>query len=326
MCLASPGPRCHGHASVKAEKLEGQVQEAEAKKEEIKTALSKIAKKFPKNYASRHDYQQVQARLGLAESNLNSYKRKHKVAVEELDSTVGGIQDLKERIAALNPALDEEVQEHDELVNRLAKGEVSYVKKLRAYDYERGTVDGRNPSPYGSDKGIHILAKRKKDLTSSVKGLNGENEEKIAAINEQLAHARKTRDWASAGITDKASASLAANKEALKKSRTGLRDALKKQAEREKNYNDTYVVPMAELRDKHREEGKTLVVQWPLDEKRKLSSLRQAGDEYYVEFVKPSSYEVLKHKGIINHLESQIKLGSVSPKKRAESRNKRYHV
>ena len=330
MCLAAPGPRCHGHASVKEEKLAGQVQEAEAYKDAVAAELNKIAKKYPKNHASRYDYRQVQGKLGFAEGKVLAYKRKHKVAVEELDATVGGIEDLTTRIAALNPALDEEVKEHDELVTRLAKGQASYTKKLREYDYERGTVDGRNPSPYGSDKGIHILAKRKKDLHAKLEGLTGEakaeQEAKIAAVNEQLVHARKTKDWASAGITDKASASLAANKEALKKSQLGLKVALKKQAEREKEYNDKYVNPIAELRQKHLDEGLTLAVQWPVEEKRKLSALRKDMEQFNADFIKPSSYEVLKHKGISHHLKSQIELGSVSPKKRAENRKQRFFV
>lgn len=323
MCLASPGPRCHGHASVKAEKLEGQVQEAEVRTEELKTALAKIAKKHPKNYESRYDYKQTQERLWSAGDKLNSFKLKHRRAVEELDSTVGGIEDLETRIAALNPALDEEVQEHDELVKRLEKGKASYTKKLRDYDYERGTVDGRNPSPYGNDKGIHILAKRKKDLTSSEAGLKGEHEEKIAAIDAQLEHARKTRDWVSAGITDKASASLAANKVLLKDSEKGLKAAWKKEANLEKHYNETYAAPMAALREKNLKEGKTLMVQWSLEDKRKFRALRDESEEYSEEYLKPVSYEVKKYEGITNNLKSQIKLGSISPKKRAENRKSR---
>lgn len=327
MCLAAPGPRCHGHASAKAEKLEGQVQEAEVRTEELKTALAKIAKKHPKNHASRYDYQQTQERLWSAGDKLNSFKLKHRRAVEELDSTVGGIEDLETRIATLNPALDEEVQEHDALVKRLENGKATYTKKLREYDYERGTVDGRNPSPYGSDKGIHILAKRKKDLVAKASGLTSEakaeHDEKIAALEEQLAHARKTRDWASAGITDKASASLAANKENLKTAEKGLKDALKKEADLEKHYNETYAAPMAAIRENNRKEGRTLMVQFPLEDKRKFRALRDEADEYSEEYLKPVSYEIAKYEGMSNTLKAQIKLGSISPKKRAENRKTR---
>lgn len=324
MCLAAPGPRCHGHASAKAEKLEAQVQEAEVEKDARVKEVARLKQKHPNTFATRYDCKQAKEKLNSAELKVASYKRKHKEAQKELDATVGGIEDLKTQIAALNPALDEEVKEHDELVERLKHGEATYTKKLREYDYERGTVDGRNPSPYGSDKGIMILAKRKKDLHAKLAELpdadKAEQMEKIAAVQAQLDHARKTKDWASAGITDKASASLAANKENLKKSRAGLKAALKKQAEREKEYNDMYVNPIEDLRNKHREAGLTLAVQWPVDEKRKLSALRKDMEQFHADNIKPSSYEVLKYKGVINHLESQIKLGSISPKKRAENR------
>lgn len=327
MCLAAPGPRCHGHASVKAEKLAGQVQEAETVQNDAAKEVARLKQKHPNTFATRYDCKQATDKLNKAELKVASYKRKHKEAQKELDATVGGIEDLETRIAALNPALDEEVKEHDELVTRLANGKASYTKKLREYDYERGTVDGRNPSPYGSDKGIMILAKRKKDLHAKLEGLTGdakaEQEAKIAAVNEQLAHARKTKDWASANITDKASASLAANKEALKKSEAGLKIALKKQAEREKEYNDKYVTPIAELRQKHRDAGLTLAVQWPVEEKRKLSALRKDMEQFNADFIKPSSYEVLKYKGTAHHLKEQIKLGSVSPRERAKNRSKR---
>lgn len=323
MCLAAPGPRCHGHASAKEEKLEGQVKEAEAKKEAQAKEVARLKQKHPNTFATRYDCKQAREKLSNAEEKLNSYKRKHKVALDELDASAGGIEDLETRIANLNPALDEEVKEHDGLVKRLEKGKATYTKKLRDYDYERGTVDGRNPSPYGSDKGIHMLAKRKKDLASSAKGMKGEYEDKIAALDEQLAHARKTRDWVSAGITDKASASLAANKEALKTAETGLKGALKKEADLEKHYNETYAAPMAAIREKNRKEGRTLMVQFPLEDKRKYRALRDEADGYSEEYLKPVSYEIAKFEGMSNTLKSQIRLGSISPKKRAENRKTR---
>jgi hypothetical protein len=328
MCLAAPGPRCHGHASAKAEKLEGQVQEATVAKDDAAKEVARLKQKHPNTFATRYDCKQAREKLSKAELKVASYKRKHKEAQRELDATVGGIEDLETRIFALNPALDEEVREHDELVERLKHGKAAYTKKLREYDYERGTVDGRNPSPYGSDKGIMILAKRKKDLNAKLEGLTGkakaEHTEKIATVQAQLDHARKTKDWASAGITDKASASLAANKENLKKANAGLKVALKKQAEREKEYNDKYVNPIAELRQKHTDAGLTLAVQWPVEEKRKLSALRKDMEQFHADYIKPSSYEVLKYKGTAHHLTEQIKLGSISPRERAKNRrNKR---
>lgn len=321
MCLAAPGPRCHGHASAKAEKLEEQVQEAKVAQDDAAKEVARLKQKHPNTFATRYDCKQAREKLNKAELKVASYKRKHKEAERELDATVGGIEDLETRIAALNPALDEEVAEHDELVERLSNGKATYNKKLREYDYERGTVDGRNPSPYGSDKGIMILAKRKKDLNTKLDGLTGkakaEQAEKIAAVQAQLDHARKTKDWASAGITDKASASLAANKENLKKATAGLKIALKKQAEREKEYNDKYVNPITELREKNRG---TLVTQWPIEDKKQYKELTEGQDKFNAEYIKPSSYEVLKYKGTAHHLKEQIKLGSISPRERAKNR------
>lgn len=321
MCLAAPGPRCHGHASAKAEKLEEQVQEAKVAQDDAAKEVARLKQKHPNTFATRYDCKQAREKLNKAELKVASYKRKHREAQKELDATVGGIEDLETRIAALNPALDEEVAEHDELVERLSNGKATYNKKLREYDYERGTVDGRNPSPYGSDKGIMILAKRKKDLNAKLDGLTGkakaEQAEKIAAVQAQLDHARKTKDWASAGITDKASASLAANKENLKKATAGLQIALKKQAEREKEYNDKYVNPITELREKNRG---TLVTQWPIADKKQYKELTEGQDKFNAEYIKPSSYEVLKYKGTAHHLKEQIKLGSISPRERAKNR------
>lgn len=321
MCLAAPGPRCHGHASAKAEKLEEQVQEAKVAQDDAAKEVARLKQKHPNTFATRYDCKQAREKLNKAELKVASYKRKHREAQKELDATVGGIEDLETRIAALNPALDEEVAEHDELVERLSNGKATYNKKLREYDYERGTVDGRNPSPYGSDKGIMILAKRKKDLNTKLDGLTGkakaEQAEKIAAVQAQLDHARKTKDWASAGITDKASASLAANKENLKKATAGLKIALKKQAEREKEYNDKYVNPITELREKNRG---TLVTQWPIEDKKQYKELTEGQDKFNAEYIKPSSYEVLKYKGTAHHLKEQIKLGSISPRERAKNR------
>lgn len=92
----------------------------------------------------------------------------------------------------------------------------------------------------------------------------------------------------------------------MKKSETGLKDALKKQAEREK----------------HKKSG-LVMTKWPVADKKEYKKLAEGADEYHAEFVKPSSHEVLKYQGVSAHLKSQIELGSVSPKKRAENRKQR---
>jgi chromosome segregation ATPase len=324
MCYAKPGPRCYGHASEKVANTKAKLETAQQKLETIKDQMQVLEKKHPKNHESRSDYTELRKKKGTAEAKVNYLKRCFRDDQMEADTTTQGIEELKSRIFSLNPAIAEQDAQIVGLTARLKLAENSYKHKLLSYDYERGTVNGRNPSPYGSAGGIMILAKRKRALQEKAEKAEGEEKEKydkrISDLTEQIDHAKATKDHTQSHITDYSSATLAENKEKYKKAVPELNKARAAYKEGEERYRSEYIVPMQKMISDQKEAGLGARSKWASKDKTAYRNMEAAAEEMWDKEVKPYSYRVRQIEGQMDSLKKHIAEGSISAKQRYKNR------
>jgi predicted nucleic acid-binding Zn-ribbon protein len=329
MCFAKPGPRCYGHASEKLKNTQSKLSAAEAAVKEIEQKAKAIAVKNPKNYKDRADYRTLQQRYGAGQTKVSRLKHQLKEDTVETDATTGGIEELQKRVDALNPALDTEVKEFEELTRRLDAAKISYKNKLFKYDCEKGTVHGRNPSPYGSDKGLLMLQAKKKSLVEKAAAATGEKKEKyqeqVASVNEQILHAKETRSYAQSNITDKPSANLAANKVKLQEAYSELAKANEGYLKGQDEYTNGPVQRMRDFIEEQKKAGHSARSKWSAADKRTYKNMEAEAEAMWNERVKPFMYRVRQFEGISKKLEDQISLGSITPKQRALNKQRSWY-
>lgn len=330
MCLSKPGPRCHGHASEKVENTQNKLSTAEAALKEIEQKAKAIALKSPNKYKDRADYRALQQKHGGAQLKIARLKRELKEDTLEADATTGGIEELEKRVNALNPALDTDEKECETLANRLSVAKISYKSKLLAYDTERGTVDGRNPSPYGSDKGLVLLHAKKKSLVNRAAAATGDKktkyEEQIAGVNAQILHAKETKSHAQRRITDYPSASLAGNKVKLQEAYSELAKANESYLKGQEEYTNGPVQKMRDFIDERVKAGNSARSKWSAADKRTYRDMEAHAEAMWNEKVKPYMYRVRKFEEISKKLEEQIVLGSITAKQRALNTQRKHYL
>lgn len=320
MCLSKPGPRCYGHASVKVTNTQNKLSAAEIAVKEIEQKAKAIAAKNPNKYKDRADYQALQQKHGGGQLKIARLKRELRDDTWDADATTGGIEELEKRVNALNPALETDEKEHKTLSDRLSAAKMTYKIKLHKYDAERGTVQGRNPSPYGSDKGLVILHAKKKAIIDRAAAATGEKKAKyetqIDAVNAQIVHAKETRSYAQSKITDYASANLAGNKAQLKDAYSELAKANENYLKGQEEYTSGPVQKMRDFIEERAKEGNSPRPKWSAAHKQIYKNMEADAEAMWNEKVKPSLYRGKQFDGIRQNLEAQISLGSITPKQR----------
>jgi len=326
MCYAKPGPRCYGHASEKLDNTKAKLVAAEETVQSLEQEAEKIARKHPKNYKTRYDYKELQKKYSAGQVKVGMLKRDLKTDTLEADATLGGMEALQNRKGQLFHGWEPDNEEYVAINDRLYNARKEYSRKLRAYDQERGTVHGRNPSPYGSDKGLMILRKRKKALMEKINSSTGEKQEKykerLAALSEQIHFALETKEHVQRGITDVPSANLAANKEQLKEASVELAKAQKAYAEGQEAYRSGPVKAVQEFTQAQKAAGHVYQSKWSAADKRKIAELEVEAEVFWEKNVKPSMYRTRQFEAITEKLERQIALGSISAKERAINKQK----
>lgn len=321
MCYAKPGPRCYGHASEKVKNTKAKLDKAQTAVSELEEEARRLTQKHPNTYKDRYDYKGVKERHAKHSGKVGMLKRELRADILEADATTGGIEALEQRINTLNPALENEEKEYNDLVPRLTHARRQYRNKLLKYDYERGTVHGRNPSPYGSPEGLNILKSRKRDLLTRAAADNGkkkaEYEEQAAAVDEQISHAKETAAHAQSRITDYPSATLAGNKEKLKKTTKELDTIKSTYTENEEAYATGPVREMQDFVAMRRKEGYKFQSQWRTADKRAYKELEERADTMYEETVKPYMHRTRQLENVATHLKDQIEQANITPKERA---------
>lgn len=213
MCYASPGPRCHTHAS----------QDVQNYKDKIEATDEQLEKKLKNAREWQADHDRLAGKPDAVASTVKFYAKnakqderaaeklkekiagltvKLKEAERDANATKGGIEELETKIAELeDKGYGAEFVKED---LRIAKH--SYDLRMEKYDERNQTVYGRKPSPYGDDEGIDKLRGKLKASEKRLSGLykdelvkNVDNSDKIAAAKEgnrrlrnQLAHAYAT--------------------------------------------------------------------------------------------------------------------------------------
>lgn len=321
MCYAKPGPRCYGHASEKVKSTKAKLTAAEDTVKELDQESKRLAQKHPRTYKERYDYKQVQKRKGAHEVKVGMLKRELREDNFDADATTGGIEALEQRIAVLNPALENEEQEFKSLSLRLNVAKQSYKNKLLKYDYEKGTVNGRNPSPYGSDSGLKLLKAKKRTILNRAASSTGEKkakyEEQAAAVDEQISHATETKSHVQSRITDHASAHLAGNKARLQEVDMELVSIKKTYEENKEAYASGPVREMQDFVRKHQAAGYKFQSKWPAADKRAYKELEERAETMYEEKVKPFMHRTRQLEEVSSKLKDQIAQANITPKERA---------
>lgn len=324
MCYAQPGPRCFGHAFEKHQKSLAKLTELEAVSTEIQESVKKIAHKYPKNYKDRSDYKALQKKY--SENHGKVLKQKTVVRDDRLDmdATTGGIESLNAQVNALNPAVPEQKEEHDNLALRLNVGKQMYDYKIIRYDYAKGTVNGRAPSGYGSDEGINILKRRVQALNAHPVAQDGPKkdrwEAKRNALLNQIEHAKATKSHAQAKITDYASATLEENRAKLQKiylEQTQIK-------EKHEKANEAWLTGPEKKKEaflaERRADGTPQRTQWSAWDRGKWDALCNESETAWTETVKPYSRRLEQLERLETETREKVMKGSITPKQRAEQR------
>lgn len=223
MCYASPGPRCEGHAKEKYAKASEKSRQVVSDLLKVEKDIEKYTKENPDAIGNAKHKSMLKKKNKLQDDAVK-FSRKTKEAREDLDSTRGGMNTLRDRIAAVNAGHGSAEDRADlaTLHRRLELGRRDFKTKMDAYDAKNETVDGRSPSPYGDDEGIQTLTNRMKKIkakydASSSYGERNELHAKYHALNKARTHAVNTREHAKNGVINPYKASLKSNQGKLKK-------------------------------------------------------------------------------------------------------------
>lgn len=292
MCYASPGPRCEGHAR---ERLKATAVKLDKNKKAMKAMEDEFEEYMDNNPedTSSKKYKSLRTKTVAAQMKYVKTRKANRVARDEWDATTGGMDRLRTEIyrKAMDKTQDTS-KERALLQERLAVGERVYNAKLHAYDMEKGTVDGRKPSPYGSTEGMAILEKRRQKYVAAYKNATTDEERdaifaKDQANSEAMGHARLTFDRAKAGQADIYRSSLRGyevkHKEATKVYETAKKNFDEIDAERLKRDHE-----IRDIHNTYRKKGLS-PSKYPAAVKRELASKEEALKQFNKEKRTPAS-------------------------------------
>lgn len=287
MCYASPGPRCETHAKERHTKLQAKTVDSWQKVRDIEKEMFKVEENYTSYEEARSskEYQSLAKKRTALFDKWKSHSDAAIEAKEEIDATRGGIKALRTEIAkTMNDGSTEAAMHRDYLMKRLDKGTEKFNKKMLEYDMKKGTVDGRDPSPYGDDEGVQKL--REKTRTLKEKYDNAPDYAKREAAyaeytrsDNALDHAVKTRDYAKRGVINPYRASLNTNYEKVQKYTAEYKDIQAKQSESDKVYAKTVSDINAVKRGEY-EAGRKAESLYSPEAKKKIRDLQLADEEH----------------------------------------------
>lgn len=326
MCYAKPGPRCHGHAVERKDNIAAKTAKAFREAENASSVAHTLENA---NLAGYKDDPKWQKAYRAAEEKRIKYRElsdKLDGATKDIDYTRGGIQNLKDSIADCQPekGVDEQMR-LAHLQQRLKSAEKVYNEQMLAYDAEHGTVNGRQGSPYGSEKGIKMLRQKLSSVEAKLDVSYDSNDSdgfmkygrQQKELKAQLEHAVATKSRVDAGIADESRASLAEAKDELKRVTNAYNRVEKIRTKKQKELQDG---PMKAYQDYRRELSISGVSpsRWRVGQKKKLAELEDKMLTFRKEHVNPftqKSNELYNKKG---KLESRVIWAEASDEKRAK--------
>lgn len=225
MCYSSPGPRCADHVGEEKRALEKEYNVARRKLRAIMKAmwnLENAASTKEEAHAAR-EYKDLTREKDEVETKIDALYDDIQEKKAQLDATAEGIADLEDELQRHHENKVPEISVSWGIVRRrLAAAKENYNGQMLAYDTEHGTVDGREPSPYGDDAGVAriegLTLKYKKKYEKATKTLKKfYHKGDYDAYQICLDHAVKTRDYVQRGIVDSLIASRDSNDRAVGK-------------------------------------------------------------------------------------------------------------
>ena len=242
MCYAHPGPRCEAHAKDRFNALS---RKATAKLEKFNEA-DKVLKSYeaenPDTYKDTKKHKTLEKKRNDLYSEHLHVDAQARQARREMDATSGGLKTLRSQLRTLTDNRFDTGAEIDsssriKLQMRIEAGEKTYQKKMMAYDVTNGTVNGRQPSPYGSPEGLKMLNKPLQKANEEYnKAITGP--EKVAAMEKQKA-AKKSLDHAKLTYERVKQGKVDPDKASYRENRAKYKDITKRHSEAGKKLQET---------------------------------------------------------------------------------------
>ena len=328
MCYASPGPRCESHAKERHAKLQAKSAASWQKVRDVEKEMFKVE---PKGVSDGKEPSKEYQKLAKKRDTLfTKWEKNYKDASEaktEINATRGGIKTLRMEIAkTMHDGSTEAAIHRNYLTKLLDNGTETFNKRMVAYDTKHGTVDGRDPSPYGDDAGVQKLREKTRSLREQY-----ENEtqhakreaiyKKYKSANNALDHAAKTRDYAQKGLVNPYKASLNTNQDMLKQ-RMAESDKAQKEYKKVNIARVERVADMAEIRRQEFRAGRENFDDYSPEAKKKIKELQAESDAFYSKVYLPAEESareaqrnVFTAKNAVNLGLSEAKPKTVSPSK-----------
>lgn len=324
MCYSKPGPRCFGHAFEKHQASLTKLASLEATSNEIRDSAKEIAQKHPSNYKDHADFKELKKKHAKNQIKVVAQKAVVRADRMAMDATVGGIESLNAQIDSLNPAVPEQKEEYENLIERLRAGKSQYDYSILRYDYLKGTVNGRAPSGYGSDEGINILKRRVRALDANPVTEEGPKKDrwtaKRNALLGQIHHAQATRSHAQAKITDHASATYEENRAKLNKIYLEQKDISAKHSAAEAAWKNGPEKKKELFLDERAKDGTPMRSQWSAGDRGKWDALCAESESAWEATVKPYSLRLDQLERAETQTRELVMKGSITPRQRAEQR------
>lgn len=281
MCYASPGPRCENHAKERHAKLQAKSAASWQKVRDVEKEMFKVE---PKGVSDDKEPSKEYQKLAKKRDALfTKWEKNHKDASEaktEINATRGGIKALRMDIAkSLDDNSSEGALYRDFLTKRLNKGTETFNKKMLAYDTKHGTVDGRDPSPYGDDAGVQKLREKTRSLREQYNNATQHAKrealyKKYKSADNALDHAVKTRDYAQKGLVNPYKAALSTNYEKVQKYTAEHKDIKARQAKSDKIYGE-FVNKIHAVKRSEFEAGRKAESTYTPEAKKKIRDLQK---------------------------------------------------
>lgn len=235
MCYASPGPRCEAHAKDRFNALSRKAASKLDKFNEAEKAVKSFEAENPDTYEDSKKYKGLEKKRNTLYSEHIYADAQARAARREMDATSGGLASLKAELKATDNLQDPSASIR--LQMRIAAGEKTYNKKMMAYDVTNGTVNGRQPSPYGSPEGLKMLNKPLQKANEEYnKAITGP--EKVAAMEKQKA-AKKSLDHAKLTYERVKQGKVDPDKASYRENRAKYKDITKRHSEAGRKLQET---------------------------------------------------------------------------------------
>lgn len=160
MCLGSPYPRCPSHAK----------EIMDTKRSEMEQAAQEMEK--AKILGTRQEIAGTQEKYEHAVQEFMKAKHESNLGLDNLNTLKSKINDIRVHLA--NPGLIPTDSSYDYSVKGLQELEEEYDslmaerrRRIHAFDKMHGTVNGNQPSEYGTPEGVIFLREKQEEAFST---------------------------------------------------------------------------------------------------------------------------------------------------------------